>query len=120
MRRVYKTILKTLTLFFCGASFTGVVTLSTYALNREAIRSSESQLVRDILISLSFDIKTTLDQVFMPELIGFKDGRITRELFTLLTNSSVEISNTSFSWIPIVRPDERDAFIANSSVEYPG
>jgi len=56
----------------------------------------------------------------MPDLIGFHQGNITRELFTVLTNPQLQLSSTSFSWVPMVKSKDREAFVKESSIEYPG
>ena len=120
MKRLRGKIIKPLIIFITGLGLSAIFTWSAYIVNRNSIRSSEKQIVKDILFTMSVNIETTLDQVFMPDLIGYHDGEVSRELFTTLTNPSLELSSTSFSWIPLVKAIDRKSFVTNSSVEYPG
>lgn len=113
-------LFKALIVFSVGCIFSGVLTWSSYVVNINSIRTAEDQIVKDILFTLSANIETTLDNVFMPDLIGYTNGKIPGELFTDLTNPSLELSSTSFSWIPRVKASERQSFIRNNSIEYPG
>jgi len=116
----YKKLVKPCLILLTGFSLSGILTWSAYKLNLNSIRSDENQIISDIALSLSSNIESTLNQLFMPDLIGFNGGNITRELFTVLTNPLLEISSTSFSWVPVVKPLERDSFVKESSIEYPG
>ena len=120
MKNNISRILKPVVIFCTGCILTGVLTWSAYMVNLKSIRSSEKQIVNDIATSLATNIQTTLVQEFMPDLIGFNEGEITRKLFTVLTDAQLELSSTSFSWVPIVKPEERESFVNDSSIESPG
>jgi len=111
---------KPLIILLIGFILSSILTWSAYILNRNSIRSSEQQIVNDITTSLAINIESTIEQSFLPDLIGFNSGKITRELFTVLTNPLLKLSSTSFSWIPIIKSVNRDSFEKESSIEYPG